>query len=233
MRLFAIGDLHLSPDASKPMDVFGSHWAGHWPHIQEDWQRRVAPQDTVLIPGDISWAMGFDEARANLNDIAGLPGQKIILRGNHDYWWPSLKRLGEYAPNIQALQNNAYRIGSTVICGSRGWLLPGTSAYAQGEDEKIYQREALRLELSLKAGQALRQPGDNLLVMMHYPPRGEQIADTAFTELFAAHGVERVIYGHMHGPNFFGVVQGMHGGISYKLVSCDYLGFVLTDLGEA
>lgn len=226
MNLFAIADLHLSTSSPKPMDIFGDHWGDHWAKIQTNWRTMVTPEDIVLIPGDISWAMNLEDADADLQMLADLPGRKIILRGNHDYWWPSLARLSAYEKDgIFTLQNNAFRFAPWVICGSRGWISPGNNAYSPATDEKIYRREAIRLRLSLDAGKRLLQEGDELLVMMHYPPLCEQQEHTMFTQLFQEYGVKTVLYGHLHGPSFPWVYKGVHDGVAYHLVSCDYLHF--------
>ncbi|MDD3243635.1 MAG: metallophosphoesterase [Eubacteriales bacterium] len=226
MKIFAIGDLHLSLSKEKPMDVFGVHWEGHWERICAAWEASVEQQDIVLIPGDISWAMTLTEADPDLRAIAALPGTKVILRGNHDYWWASLSKLLPYEKlGIYTLQNNAYRFGSAVLCGTRGWLCPGSNQYSKGTDEKIYQREAIRLKLSLDAGQRLRQPGDRLITMFHYPPLCDAKSDTVFLQQIREYGVDTVVYGHLHGPSFPWVYEGMQGDTAYHLVSCDYLNF--------
>ncbi|MBS7299823.1 MAG: metallophosphoesterase, partial [Eubacteriales bacterium] len=141
MIVYAIGDLHLPGGDDKPMAVFGAHWEGHWEKICQDWRARVTTQDVVLVPGDISWAMQLEHALDDLHAIAALPGRKILLRGNHDYWWSSLTRVREALPEgMYALQNDAMEMEGIVFAGSRGWTLPGSEA-ATGEDLKIYQRE--------------------------------------------------------------------------------------------
>ena len=150
MSIFAIGDLHLPGGDKKPMDVFGAHWERHFERICADWQSRVKPEDIVLIPGDISWAMQLGDALNDLREIAKLPGTILLLRGNHDYWWSSLSQLRACLPeNMHAVQNDAFDAGDCVFCGTRGWTIPlGQNAAAQ--DEKLYRREVLRLEMSLK-----------------------------------------------------------------------------------
>ena len=150
MSIFAIGDLHLPGGDKKPMDVFGSHWEHHFERICADWRSRVKPEDIVLIPGDISWAMQLGDALSDLRDIAKLPGTILLLRGNHDFWWSSLSQLRACLPeNMHAVQNDAFDAGTCVFCGTRGWTIPlGQNATAQ--DEKLYRREAMRLEMSLK-----------------------------------------------------------------------------------
>lgn len=238
MRIFAIGDLHLPGGDKKPMDVFGAHWENHFERIGKDWRERVSDEDIVLIPGDISWAMQLEHALEDLRRIALLPGKKLILRGNHDFWWSSLTQLRCNLPqNMHALQNDAYDAGEAVFCGSRGWTLPqaGNSAAAQGaavsQDEKIYRREAMRLEMSLKA--ARKMAGERpVFAMMHYPPLLPEYVrgGTEFTRLMTEYGVSRCVYGHLHGPSVQRGYNGLYNGVQYDLVSCDALGFVLREV---
>ena len=222
MEIYAIGDLHLPGGADKPMNVFGAHWEGHFDRIRQDWREKVGPEDVVLIPGDISWAMQAEDARQDLNDIGELPGQKILLRGNHDYWWCGISRLREMLPKgMYAVQNDAMRIGDTAFCGTRGWTLPGSGTAP--EDEKIYSRELLRMEMSLDRAMKLNAP--RLVVMCHYPPLGEGGAETPLSRLLERYPVDDVVYGHLHGPSLRGAVVGTHRGIRYHCVSCDGLNF--------
>lgn len=226
--IYAIGDLHLS-DGEKPMDVFGTHWENHFERIQQDWTARVQPADTVLVPGDISWAMQLGDAARHLERIAVLPGQKILLKGNHDYWWSSIGRVRASLPeNMLVLQNDCVPLEQCVICGTRGWLFPQDEGLSANE-ERIYQRELIRLRMSLSAAQAVR--GERpLLAMMHFPPLSDAVRDTGFTALLEEYGVERVIYGHLHGYSIKSAFRGLHHGIQYDLVSCDSLGFTLMAL---
>lgn len=230
MRVFAIGDLHLPGGDLKPMDVFGPHWENHFERISESWRSRVSQEDVVLIPGDISWAMQLADALADLERIAQLPGKILILRGNHDYWWSSLTQLRcALAPNMHAVQNDAYDAGEVVFCGTRGWTIPGQGAGAQ--DEKIYNREALRLRMSLEAARKIA--GERPIVaMMHYPPLlpEHKASGTAFTALLSEFGVSRCVYGHLHGQSVQRGVQGLYEGVQYDLVSCDALGFAVKDV---
>ena len=155
MNIYAIGDLHLSGDPpAKPMEIFGPHWQGHAAKVAAKWRQLVSPDDTVIICGDTSWAMDLTGALPDLNWIAALPGRKILLRGNHDYWWSSLKKMQTATENkFSFLQNNFYTCGSTAICGSRGWLLPSSDNFS-ADDAAIYRREGLRLEASLAAARS-------------------------------------------------------------------------------
>ena len=150
MKIYAIGDLHLSgKPPSKPMEIFGKHWADHAAKVATNWHQLIRSDDTVIICGDTSWAMDLQDALTDLNWIAALPGRKIILRGNHDYWWSSLKKMQTATENnFSFLQNNFFTCGTTAICGSRGWLLPSSDNF-NADDAAIYRREGLRLEASL------------------------------------------------------------------------------------
>lgn len=228
MHIHAIADLHLSLYTPKTMDIFGPQWTDHFARIRDDWTQRVAPEDTVLIPGDISWATRLDEARTDLDAIGSLPGRKILLRGNHDYWWSSPAKVRSVlSPGTELLQNNALTAGEYVICGSRGWTFPMGKPLA-AEDQKIFEREKIRLELSLK--EAARIAGSRpLIAMMHYPPLYENWRRTDFTDLLEAYGVCRTVFGHLHGD----ILSQIHlrsyekCGITYDLVSADYLDFKL------
>ena len=230
MRVFAIGDLHLPGGDMKPMDVFGPHWENHFERIGESWRARVTEDDVVLIPGDISWAMQLADALEDLRRIAALPGRILILRGNHDFWWSSLTQLRCSLPaGMHAVQNDAYDAGEYVFCGTRGWMIPGQGTNAQ--DEKIYKREALRLEMSLQAAKKIA--GDRPIVaMMHYPPLlpEHKPSGTAFTRLLSQYGVARCVYGHLHGQSVQRGVNGLYEGVVYDLVSCDALGFEVKDV---
>lgn len=230
MRVFAIGDLHLPGGDMKPMDVFGSHWENHFERISESWRARVSEDDVVLIPGDISWAMQLADALHDLERIAQLPGRILILRGNHDYWWSSLTQLRCSLPQgMHAVQNDAYDAGDMVFCGTRGWTIPGQNAAAQ--DEKIFRREVLRLEMSLKAA-AQMADGRPIVAMMHYPPLlpEHKASGTAFTKLLSAYGVSRCVYGHLHGQSIQRGINGVYDGVRYDLVSCDALGFAVKEV---
>lgn len=228
-RIFAIGDLHLPGGADKSMDVFGAHWEGHFDRIAEDWVARVAPEDVVLIPGDISWAMRLEDALPDLDAIAALPGHKVMIRGNHDYWWSSIGKVRQsLKPGLYALQNDALRFGDTVCCGSRGWLIPGETADA--DLRKIYARELVRMELSLQQGSKALGENGRLVALIHYPPCDEQGRENEMTQLFARYAVHDVVYGHLHGVANAHAFSGTLRGIRYHPVSCDGLGFQLYEL---
>ena len=230
MRLFAIGDLHLSGGDEKPMNVFGEHWEGHFERISADWQVRVADEDAVLIPGDISWAMQLKDAVPDLRQIAALPGRKVFVKGNHDYWWSSLTQVKEaMGESMTALQYTAADLGPWVVCGTRGWLFPTPAAPLDEENEKVYRRELARLKLALD--DAKRMAGDRpIVVMLHYPPLFDTFRDTEFTALLEAYHVHTAVYGHLHGAGIRAGFTGEHRGVRYTLTSCDSLDFKLYEL---
>ena len=222
MAVFAISDLHL-PARVKPMDVFGEHWKNHFDRIRADWRARVLPGDLVLLPGDLSWAMRLEEAREDLASIAELPGQKLLLRGNHDYWWSSIGRVRRALPEgTWALQNDSVLIGGRLYAGSRGWTIPAGDA--EPEDVRIYERERLRLEMSLKSARA-KDADAPITAMMHYPPLTDEL--TGFSDILEAYGVTDCVYGHLHGAGLYGAVRGERRGVRYHQVSCDGLEFKL------
>ena len=223
--IYAIGDLHLPGGLDKSMHIFGDHWEGHFDKIALDWSQRVGEQDIVLIPGDISWAMRLDEALTDLQAIGRLAGHKIIIRGNHDYWWGGISALrGILPPNMYALQNDAIFIQGVVFCGSRGWVQPASAD--DSVNRKIYARELLRMELSLQQGRKLNDSA-RLVVLTHYPPCDETGRQTPFTLLFDRYGASDVVYGHLHGAACANGFQGQIHDVRYHLCSCDGLDFQL------
>lgn len=223
MAIFAIGDLHLSGSGEKPMNVFGHQWDNHFDNICARWVEMIRPTDIVLIPGDISWAMQFEEAKVDLARIAALPGTKILLRGNHDYWWSSISRLRAYLPDgMLALQNDSVEMEDWVICGTRGWTFPTELYPLEAQDMKIYRRELIRLEMTLQAAKAKCKP---ILAMTHYPPLLSDFRDTAFTDLLETYQVQICVYGHLHGAGIGNGFNGIHKGVRYQLVSCDAIHF--------
>ncbi len=225
MRLFAIGDLHLSGGGDKPMDVFGSQWDRHFFRIAENWRARVREEDTVLIPGDISWAMQLRDAEPDLRAIGELPGRKVLCKGNHDYWWNSLTRVrAALPPGMTALQHDAADLGPCVVCGTRGWTIPTDAAPLAPEDLKIYRRELARLEMALDSAWRMAE-GRPVIAMLHYPPLTAGETDSGFTKLLEAYGVHTAVYGHLHGTGIAQGYTGEHRGVRYELVSCDSLDF--------
>jgi len=223
MSLFAISDLHLSAVMNKPMDIFGDNWAGHTEKIEKNWKEIVKEDDMVLIPGDISWGMSLDEAVPDLEFIESLPGKKVLMSGNHDYWWTSVSKLNKMFKTMVFVKNTFFNYGDMAICGSRGWVCPNDTAFTK-HDEKIYNREISRLRLSLDG--AVRAGYKDILCMMHYPPANDKKETSGFTEIFEQYGIKEVIYGHLHGKYSFPTgIKGEINGVNYRLVSADYLDF--------
>lgn len=227
MSIFAIGDLHLSFDEriSKPMDIFGSRWENHAERLKQNWEENIGEDDTVLVCGDISWGLRLEEAMADFRWIESLPGRKIITKGNHDLWWGSVKKLNSISENIRFLQNDATLVFDEdrriCICGTRGWICPGTEGFDE-HDEKIFKRELIRLEMSLK--EAKKQEPDLIIAMLHYPPCNDKFQPSEFTNMLSRYGVKTCIYGHLHGKDAFkNGFQGILNGVEYKLVSLDYI----------
>ena len=223
MKIFAISDLHLSFSTDKPMEIFGKAWENYVEIVAENWKAKVGEDDAVLLAGDLSWAMKLEDALADINFIGGLPGHKVIIKGNHDFWWNSISRLREaLPPKFFAIQNDSIRIGDFLICGTRGWTVP--EAEAQEEDKKIYAREVLRLKLSLEHMRAQRKEGDKVICMMHFPPFNSRREPSEFTELIYENKVDCVIYGHLHGKDCRADKKMIISGIPYYLTSVDLVG---------
>lgn len=224
MKIFAIGDLHLPGKQDKPMDIFGTHWKNHWERIKDNWMKMIGSQDIVLIPGDISWAMTLDEASVDLDDIGSLPGKKVMIKGNHDYWWSSISRFREKShKSIYAIQNDSLRLEELpqiVFCGTRSWTAPGGKEFTN-HDKKIYDRELNRLKLSLDAA----KDAENIIVLLHFPPFNDKGQESEICKLIRNYPVDHVVFGHLHGDSLKGVIEGEIRGLTYHLVSCDYLNF--------
>ena len=231
MALYTLADLHLATGVQKPMDIFGDNWAGHLEKIKEDWRGKVCEEDVVLIAGDISWAMTLPDALSDLNGLKELPGKKVFIRGNHDYWWSGITALRRSAPDetFFFLQNDSVRFDGLIVCGSRGWVCPGSPEYAQS-DEKIYLREAERFRLAFQDVAKKRQEGDRLLCMIHYPPFNAKREDSLFTGLFRENAADIAVYGHLHRTAGAYPMQCEKDGVRYFLTSCDLLGFRLVQV---
>ncbi len=230
MKIYAISDLHMSTNTHKPMEVFGGNWIGYMEKIRADWKEKVTENDLVLIGGDISWAMSLEDAVEDLKSIADLQGKKILIKGNHDYWWSAIGKVRDALPeNFFALQNDAIKIGDAVICGSRLWSVPGSPDFG-AQDEKIYLREAERLKLSLKNAKNLLEDGDKLIALIHYPPFNVKRENTLYTDLFEEYNVNAVIYGHLHGKSVRADKSVEKNGIKYLLTSCDQVNNKLVEV---
>ncbi len=224
MVIRALADLHLSSKVNKPMDIFGPDWDNHVQKIKQNWEENVKEDDLVIIPGDISWAMHLKEAIYDLEWISNLHGKKLLLRGNHDYWWSSLKKIREaLPPDIEVLQNDHFFWEGWAICGTRGWLCPGDYRFEEEQDQKIYLRETLRLEFSLKS--AYDRGHRKIIVATHFPPFNVKRDPSGFTELMEEYRVEICIYGHLHGEAINTAYEGQMNGTNYVFVSADKLNF--------
>lgn len=228
MKIFAIGDLHLSGEPiQKPMDIFDKAWTEHWLKISSYWQTQVGADDLVLIAGDTSWALSLQEALPDLQRIINLPGRKIIVRGNHDYWWATVTKMHKVCgDNLLFLQNNFYAFEQIAICGTRGWEFPiaGNEHYT-ASDERIFARELLRVENSLQ--QAQQAGYQDKILVLHYPPLLTDGSIGKITELCAQYGVIKCLYGHLHGAAHKLAFNGNYRGTDYHLVSADFIEFQL------
>lgn len=232
MKIFAISDLHLSVNNSKPMDIFGPVWDGYLDKIFSEWEEKVDDEDIVLLPGDLSWAMKIEEVESDIKMLEPLKGKKILIRGNHDYWWKSISALRAILPkDFYAIQNDAVRFDGVVICGTRGWKGVEKNANLSAEDQKIFDREVLRLEMTLQSGRKLMQDGDKLICMMHYPPVGFAKEESPFSLLLEKYKVDQVVYGHLHGYKNV-ETHFVKNGIEYFLTSCDEVDNQLTFICE-
>ena len=225
MAIYTIGDLHLSFNDPKPMDIFGKNWENHEEKIKRDWISKVGKEDTVIHPGDFSWAMYLKDTVKDFEYLNSLPGKKIMLKGNHEYWWTTITNMKKFLNehnfnNIDFIQNNSIEVENKVICGTRGWSLVNES-----EDEKrLIAREALRLELSIKSG---LEKNKEIIVFMHYPPIIKQNMDNEFTKVLKKYNIKKCYYAHLHGKSIQEAVEGNIQGIEFKLVSADALDFKL------
>ena len=218
MALYAIGDTHLSLASDKPMDVFGGGWKGYVEKLKAGFAQ-VKPEDTVVLCGDLSWAMRLEEGREDFAFLDALPGRKLLLKGNHDYWWSTASKMSAFFRDcgfstLHILHNNCYQYGGYALCGTRGWF------YEETGDQKVFLRELIRLEASLKAA------GDRpKLCFLHYPPCYQGYVCREIIELLERYQVETCCYGHLHGGSHRLAVEGRYGTVEYRLVSADYLNF--------
>lgn len=236
MSLFVIGDLHLGLSCEKPMDVFGSRWLGYVEKLKAGWEKHVSPEDTVVLAGDTSWAMTPAEAKADFDFIEALPGEKIVLKGNHDYWWQTMAKLGGFIEQnsyrtIRFLHNNAYETEDFILCGTRGWYTDERVSPLEGTDAgKIVAREVQRLGMSLACGRTLRDEAaargqeKEILAFLHFPPVfGDYVCGELVQELCCG-GIARCFFGHIHGK--YDVPACVrYRDIDFYLVSADYLRF--------
>lgn len=221
MNLFTISDLHLPLGVNKPMDIFGG-WNNYVERLEKNWKKLVNDEDTVVIGGDISWASSLAEAKPDFDFINALPGKKIILKGNHDYWWGTANKINEFLSDnnfnsIKILHNNCYSDGKIAICGTRGWIYDGTGE----RDQKVILREAGRLETSIK--EAI-ESGVTPIVFLHYPPVYAEYTCEEILEVLRKYEIKQVFYGHIHGKGIFNTVNA-YDDIKLKLTTCDGVDF--------
>lgn len=236
MSIYIIADLHLSFNAPKPMSIFGSNWENHYDKIKKDWISKVKEQDTVLLLGDFSWAMHLKDTLKDFEYLNSLPGKKVLLRGNHDYWWTTKRKMEDFLKenkieNIEFLQNDSIEIENKIFCGSRGW----TSANTETENsKKMINRECLRLELSIQDALSKQKDGQEIIVCMHYPPivkaNFENNEMTEFIRILKKYDIKRCFYGHLHGTSINEAVTREAFGVKLQLVSADGLNFKLLKL---
>lgn len=221
MALFVIGDTHLSFGTDKPMDIFKG-WEGYTTLLEDNWRREICDEDTVVVAGDISWGMDFETALPDLQFIHNLPGKKFLLKGNHDYWWTTAAKMNAFFEendlnSLSILHNNSYTTPDGIsLCGTRGWVFES----GQAQDTKVMNREAGRLEMSLKQAQT-----DRIFAFLHYPPLCEGASAPALLDLLEKYKVEKCFYGHLHNTAVYRAVQGRIGAVEYKLISADALRF--------
>ena len=221
MRIFAISDLHLSVNNPKPMDIFGPTWENHVEKIFADWKERVSDDDLVLMAGDFSWAMKLEETEKDFALLENLPGKKVLIRGNHDYWWKSISAVRNVLPeNFYAIQNDALKFDEIIVCGTRLWNLPDTNKPLSPEDDKIYKRELLRLEMTLQNAKKLQSNNEKIICMLHYPPYTFKEEDNEVTALLEKYDVSAVVYGHIHAYYKQNLIL-VKNNINYYLTSCD------------
>lgn len=214
--------MHLSINSQKPMDIFGPVWTNYLDDITRSFdENAITDDDIILIPGDISWAMYFEDAIADLDFISRWRGKKVLLRGNHDYWWKSITALrAALPPNMYAIQNDAIKLGDTIICGTRGWTVPDGDHKTEA-DKKIFDREVIRLKLSLEDAIRQRQNDEEIIVIMHFPPFDVLHHDSPFTDLIEKYGVKKVVFGHLHSYDKHQSLVCTKNGVTYYLTSCD------------
>ena len=222
MALFVLGDTHLSLGGSKPMDVFPG-WNGSVERLEANWRKLVKPEDTIVLAGDISWAMRLTDTRRDFEFLQQLPGQKLIMKGNHDYWWTTANKMNAYLKaegfdTLHILHNNSYSVEGYAICGTRGWLFD----VGEPHDEKVMNRELGRLKASLEAA---GETDEEKVVFLHYPPVYPGTSSPQVIEVMREFGVKRCFYGHLHGASVRAAVQGEVDGLEYRLISADALRF--------
>lgn len=233
MAIYAIGDLHLSFSIDKPMDIFGNNWENHAEKIRNNWIEKVKPEDTVILPGDFSWATYLEETKSDFEFLNSLPGKKILAKGNHDYWWTTVTKMKKYLKennfeNIDFLYNNSFLVEDKIIAGTRGWV----TNFKASENAKILKRENDRLKLSIEDGIKKFGNDKEIIVFIHYPPfyKESVLEEFDFIKTLKKYNVKKCIYGHLHADSHKEAIEGIIDEIEYKLVSSDYLKFDLIEI---
>ena len=231
MSIYVIADLHLSFSQNKPMDIFGDNWENHDEKIKKNWIKKVKADDYVILPGDFSWATYIEDTKLDFSYLNYLPGKKILLKGNHDYWWTTLASMRKFVKenefeNIDFLYNNSYLVEDKIIVGTRGW-----NVFDSENDKKMIKRETARLELSIKDGIQKYGNEREIIAFLHYPPITQnnlnKPENREFMNMLKKYNIKRCYYGHLHGQSHKDAVVGIIDGIEYKLISADYLNFDL------
>ena len=225
MAIYVIADLHLSFSQDKPMSIFGENWEGHSEKIKNNWISKVKPEDTVVLPGDFSWAMYLQDTYKDFEYLNSLPGKKLLLKGNHDYWWTTVTNMRNFLEenkfkNIDFIYNNSYLVENKILTGTRGWNLLDTE-----NSSKMIKRESIRLQLAIEDG--IKKYGDDkeIIVFMHYPPISNTNKKSEFLKILKQYDIKRCYYGHLHGKSHQDAVEGIVDGIEFKLISADYINF--------
>ena len=225
MAIYAIADLHLSFSQDKPMSIFGENWEEHSEKIKNNWISKVKPEDTVVLSGDFSWAMYLQDTYKDFEYLNSLPGKKLLLKGNHDYWWTTVTNMRNFLEenkfeNIDFIYNNSYLVENKILTGTRGWNLLDTE-----NSSKMIKRESIRLQLAIEDG--IKKYGDDkeIIVFMHYPPISNTNRKSEFLKILKQYDIKRCYYGHLHGKSHQDAVEGIVDGIEFKLISADYLNF--------
>ncbi|NLD16677.1 MAG: serine/threonine protein phosphatase [Tissierellia bacterium] len=227
--IWSIGDLHFDHTKSKSMDIFGENWINHEKKIMESWINNVSPEDLVLVPGDISWALKLEDSIEDLKKIDELPGTKCFIKGNHDYWWGTKSKLESLGFNsINYIYNDHVEYGDYIISGTRGWYSRDSEIFTE-EDEKIFVREINRLKRSLDSYRG-DMSGKKRIVMIHYPPFNCAKSPNEFLELMIEYKVDTCVYGHLHGEGHYFAIEGNFSGVELLCVSSDYLDFKLKSI---
>lgn len=230
MSIYIIGDLHLSFSVDKPMDIFGNNWENHAEKIKSNWLKKVKEEDTVILPGDFSWATYLEETYEDFKFLNTLPGKKIMSKGNHDYWWSTLTSMNKFLAenefkNIGFLYNNSYLVENKIIVGTRGWI----NSWRSQENYKILKRENDRLILSIEDGLKKYGTDKEIIAFIHYPPFYKETVpeEIDFIKTLNKYNIKKCYYAHLHGDSHIEAIEGVVNGIEVKLVSSDYLKFDL------